>query len=112
MLQVKMQPPRDVFELAEAVEVRDDAEMEQSVRRVMWISAFLAAPKMKCSPERTELFYFLVYCSALSKVPESDLTRTKKILENIRIRFFSDSEFWRPSISLSDIHNVVDVIFR
>ena len=112
MLQVKMQPPRDVFELAEAVEVRDDAEMEQSVRRAMWISAFLAAPKMKCSPERTELFYFLVYCSALSKVPESDLTRTKKILENIRIRFFSDSEFWRPSISLSDIHNVVDVIFR
>ena len=107
-----MLPPRDVFELAESVELRDDAEMEQSVRRAMWITAFLASPKMKCSPERTELFYFLVYCSTLSKVPESDLTRTKKILENIRIRFFSDSEFWRPRISLSDIHNVVDVIFR
>ena len=106
--------PRDVFDLVDVDTLTpvDDVQVEQVVKRSMWTNAFLESPKLKCSPEKTELFYFLVYVSLLNKVPENDTERTRNIIERIQVRYFSDSDYWQPSISLSDIHNVVNDIFR
>ena len=104
--------PRDVFELADILAPVDDVQVEQIVKRSMWANAFLESPKIKGSSEKTEIFYFLVYLSLLNKIPENDTERTRNIIERIKVRYFSDSAYWQPSISFSDIHNVVNDIFR
>ena len=104
--------PRDVFELVDIVAPEDDVQVEQIVKKSMWTNAFLESPKLKCSRQKIEIFYFLVYLSQLNKIPENDIDRTKHILERIKVRYFSDSEYWQPSIAFRDIHNVVEHIFR
>ena len=67
---------------------------------------------MRDSRERTELFYFLVYTSILATVEKTDKERTRDVLEYIRARYFTDSQFYQANIAVADIHNVVNDIFR
>ena len=110
-----MTPPRDVFELTETINKEKDRcesnfDMEKMIKQYSWINAFLESPKMKYSQERTELFYFIIHLSLLEKSDDNKLI--KAIMEMIRVRYFSDSDYWQPSVALSDIHNVVPQIFR
>ena len=108
-----MTPPRDIYMLAESVDKESweiNHDIAQMTKQNSWIKAFLEFPKMKCSQERTEIFYFILHLSLLEKIV--DTNSTKRILEMIRVRYFSDSDFWQPGIALTDIHNVVTHIFR
>merc|ERR1719244_305203 len=113
--QVKMTPPRDVFELTETLIDKDkekwenDLDMDNLIKPYSWISAFLESPKMKHSPERTELFYFILHLKLLEKSDENNVA--KLVIEMIRVRYFGDSDYWQPSVPLTDIHNVVPHIF-
>ena len=78
----------------------------------VWIRSFLQTPKMRDSRERTELFHFLVYTSILATVEKTDQERTRVVLECIRARYFTDSQFYQANIALADIHNVINDIFR
>merc|ERR1712241_472494 len=66
---------------------------------------------MRSSRERTELFYFLVLTTIIHNSPDSDSERTRYLLESVRERFFSDSQFYQPDTALADIHNVIKDIF-
>ena len=107
-----MKAPRDVFQLAETVTVDSDQLTEQTINKSEWIRSFLQSPKMRSSPERTEIFYFLVFTTILQTNTDWDKERTRYLLECIRMRYFSDSKFYQARIALADIHNVVNDIFR
>lgn len=111
-----MRAPRDIFQLADTVRTdsgRDREELtEQTMTESVWIRSFLQTPKMRDSRERTELLYFLVFTSVLAAVEKTDKERTIVLLESIRARFFTDSQFYQANIALADIHNVINDIFR
>ena len=111
-----MRAPRDIFQLADTVKTdsgRDRDELtEQTMTESVWIRSFLQSQKMRNSRERTELLYFLAYTSVLAAVENTDRERTRVLLENIRARFFTDSQFYQANIALADIHNVINDIFR
>ena len=75
------------------------------------LQAFLQTPSMKDTDRREILGYFLC-CSCLLRTPADQLTTTRNILAEIQRRFFADTKFYQPSIKFTDIHNVVDEIFR
>ena len=110
-----MRAPRDIFQLADTVNTDSDPRdglTEQTMTDSVWIRSFLQTPKMRDSRERTELLYFLVYTSILAAVEKTDQEKTRVVLEFIRARFFTDSQFYQADIALADIHNVVNDIFR
>ena len=109
-----MRAPRDIFQLADNVNTDNDPDQltEQTMTDSAWIRSFLQTPKMRNSRERTELLYFLVYTSILSAVEKTDQERTRVVLEFIRARFFTDSQFYQANIALADIHNGIKDIFR
>ena len=78
---------------------------------VLLLQAFLQTPSMKDADRREILGYFLC-CSCLLRTPADQLTTTRTILAEIQRRFFADTKFYQPSIKFTDIHNVVDEIFR
>ena len=106
-----MLTPRTVDQLADTVNIIDGEDIEESVRQAPWAHFFLQTAQMK-DPDRREIFYFLVYCSVLLRIPPEQQQSLKNILTEMGHRFFADSEFWQPSIKFTDIHNVVDDIFR
>merc|ERR1711997_1288126 len=110
-----MRAPRDIFQLADTVNTNTDSNRdevtEQTITDSAWIRSFLQTPKMRDSRERTELLYFLVYTSILAALEETDKERTRVVLEFIRARFFTDSQFYQANIALADIHNVINDIF-
>ena len=75
------------------------------------LQAFLQTPSMKDTDLKEILGYFLC-CSCLLRTPADQLTTTRNILAEIQRRFFADTKFYQPSIKFTDIHNVVDEIFR
>ena len=77
----------------------------------MLLQAFLQTPSMKDTDRREILGYFLC-CSCLLRTPADQLATTRTILAEIQRRFFADTKFYQPSIKFTDIHNVVDEIFR
>ena len=107
-----MRAPRDIFQLADTVNTDNDPDQltEQTMTDSAWIRSFLQTPKMRESRERTELFYFLVYTSILAKVEKTDKERV--VLEWIRARYFTDSQFYQVNIAVADTSNVVNDIFR
>ena len=107
-----MRAPRDIFSLAETVNLESAQLTEETLSKSLWAGSFLQTPKMRSSRERTELFYFLVLTTIIQNSPESDSERTRYLLESVRERFFSDSQFYQPDIALADIHNVIKDIFR
>ena len=110
-----MVTPRDIFELADSVELVEGLELDECVHRSPWAQTFLKAPKMLDpigGPDRRELFFYVICCSALSRTPTSEKEKTRKLLTLMRERFFADSEFWQASVAFMDIHNVQDDIFR
>jgi len=110
-----MVTPRDIFELADSVELVEGLELDECVHRSPWAQTFLKAPKMLDpigGPDRRELFFYVICCSALSRTPTSEKEKTRKLLTVMRERFFADSEFWQASVAFMDIHNVQDDIFR
>ena len=113
-----MRAPRDIFQLADTVNtstntVTDREELtEQTMTDSVWIRSFLQTPKMRDSRERTELLYFLVFTSRLAAVEKTDQERTRVVLEQIRARYFTDSQFYQANIAVADIHNVINDIFR
>ena len=112
---LKMVTPRDIFELADSVELVEGLELDECVHRSPWAQTFLKAPKMLDpigGPDRRELFFYVICCSALSRTPTSEKEKTRKLLTLMKERFFADSEFWQASVAFMDIHNVQDDIFR
>jgi len=110
-----MLTPRDIFELADTVELAEGLELDECVHRSPWAQTFLKAPKMLDpigGPDRRELFFYVICCSALNRTQTIEKEKTKKILMIMRDRFFADSEFWQASVSFMDIHNLQDDIFR
>ena len=110
-----MLTPRDIFELADTVELAEGLDLDECVHRSPWAQTFLKTPKMLDpigGPDRRELFFYVICCSALIRTPTNEKENTRKILILMRDRFFADSEFWQASISFMDIHNVQDDIFR
>ena len=107
-----MRAPRDIFQLADTVNTDNDPDQltEQTMTDSAWIRSFLQTPKMRESRERTELFYFLVYTSILATVEKTDKERV--VLEWIRARYFTDSQFYQANIAVADISNDVNDIFR
>ena len=85
--------------------------VDKAMVRAPWVQAFLAAPVMK-EVTRRELLAFRVHCAWLLRTPTDQMTVTKNILREMQQRFFADNKFYQPSISFTDIHNVVDEIFR
>lgn len=113
--QKKMLTPRDIYELAETVDLAEGLELDECVHRSTWAQTFLKTPKMLDpigGPDRRELFFYVICCSALSRTPHTEKENTKKILILMRDRFFADSEFWQANIAFMDIHNLQDDIFR
>jgi len=111
----KMVAPRDIFDLADTVELAEGLDLERCVHLSPWALSFLKTPKMMDpfgGPERRELFFYLICCSALRRTLTKQKEKTGKILLLMRDRFFADSEFWQASISFMDIHSVQDDIFR
>lgn len=106
-----MLTPRTVDQLVDAVNIIDGENVEESVRQDLWAHCFLQIAPMK-DPDRKEIFYFLVYCSVLLRIPIEQQQNLKNILTEMGLRFFADNAFWQPSIKFTDIHNVVDEIFR
>ena len=78
---------------------------------MLLLQAFLQTPSMKDTDRREILGYFLC-CSCLLRTPADQLATTRTILAEIQRRFFADTKFYQPSIKFTDIHNVVDEIFR
>ena len=107
-----MRAPRDIFSLAETVKMDSAQLTEETLSKSLWAGSFLQTPAMRTSGERRELFYFLVLTTIIHKSPDSDSERTRDLLESVRERFFSDSQFYQPDIALADIHNVIKDIFR
>ena len=106
-----MQTPRTVDQLADMVTNIDGENIEESVRQTPWPNSFLQTAQMK-DPDRREIFYFLVYCSVLLRIPLEQTQDMRTILTEMKSRFFADTEFWQPSIKFTDPHNVVDDVFR
>ena len=106
-----MQTPRTVDQLADMVTNIDGENIEESVRQTPWPNSFLQTAQMK-DPDRREIFYFLVYCSVLLRIPLEQTQDMRTILTEMKSRFFADPEFWHPSIKFTDPHNVVDDVFR
>ena len=62
--------------------------------------------------EKKETFLFLASSTLLSKIKAKEREKLLKYLEAIRIRFFSDDQFYKTTIGLKDIKGVVDKIFK
>ena len=106
-----MLTPRTVDQLVDAITIIDGKDLEESIHDDPWACCFLQTAPMK-DPDRREIFCFLAYCSFLIRIPIEQQQNLKNILTEMGIRFFADNEFWQPSIKFTDIHNVVDDIFR
>ena len=107
------QLPRDVFEVAESLEFNED--IEEAVRRNSWAKSFLLSPALiepLGGKEKRETFLFLVACTLLSKIKDNEKAKLTKFLEAIRLRFFSDDQFYKTTIGLKDIKGLVDKIFK
>ena len=110
---VQTQLPRDVFEVADSVEFNED--LEEAVRRNSWAKSFLLSPALVDplgGKEKRETFLFLVAATLLSKIKDQEKAKLTSFLEAIRIRFFSDDQFYKTSIGLKDIKGLVDKIFK
>ena len=105
-----MSTPRTVEQLVDSVTVDPGESVDRSMLQAPWVQAFLASPAMN-EVTRREIFAFRVYCAWLLRTPTHQ-TVTKSILRKIQQRFFVDTKFYQPSIHFTDIHNVVDEIFR
>ena len=90
-------------------------DIEESVRRNSWAQSFLQSPGF-LNPvggkEKKETFLFLASSTLLSKIKAKEREKLLKYLEAIRIRFFSDDQFYKTTIGLKDIKGVVDKIFK
>ena len=106
-----MSTPRSLDQLVDSVTVEPGESLDKAMVRAPWVQAFLAAPVMK-EVARRELLVFRVYCAWLLRTTPDQVTMTKTILREMQQRFFVDIKFYQPSISFTDIHNVVDEIFR
>merc|ERR1711997_68197 len=111
--QKNTQLPRDVFEVAESVEFNED--IEEAVRRNSWAKSFLLSPALidpVGGKEKRETFLFLVAATLLSKIKDQEKAKLTKLLEAIRLRFFSDDQFYKSTIGFKDIKGLVDKIFK
>jgi len=110
----KMIAPRDIYELADTVEAellaQDGADLEQVTLKSPWAAAYHRSPRMV--DERRELFFFVVICSVLLRIPPTEKEKNERLIEMARKRFFSDNEFWQCAIAFADVHNTLDEIFR
>ena len=107
------QLPRDVFEVVESLEFHED--IEEAVRRNTWAKSFLLSPALidpVGGKEKRETFLFLVACTLLSKIKDQEKGKLIKFLEFVRIRFFSDDQFYKATVGLKDIKGVVGKIFK
>ena len=95
----------------DSVTVEPGESVDKAMVRAPWVQAFLAAPVMK-EVVRRELLVFRVHCARLLRTPTDQVTVTKNILREIQQRFFADNKFYQPTIHFTDIHNVVEEIFR
>lgn len=109
MLQVTS--PKSLEELLETQVISEAGSVEEDVSKSPWILAFLQYPGMRDEDKR-EMLFFRLLTSRLLKTKTTELDVNKKILLEIQRRYFSDSKFQQPSISFTDIHNVVPQIFR
>ena len=109
MLQVTV--PTSLEELLETQVISEAGSVEEDASKSPWILAFLQYPGMRDEDKRQMLFFRLL-TSRLLKTKTTELDVNKKILLEIQRRYFSDSKFQQPSISFTDIHNVVPQIFR
>ena len=102
-----------MFEVAESVEFSED--IEEAVRRNSWAKSFLLSPGLidpAGGKEKRETFLFLVAATLLSKIKDQEKAKLTKFLEVIRLRFFSDDQFYKTTIGLKDIKGLVDKIFK
>jgi len=112
--------PRNIYDLADTVEAeqlaQEGANLEQVTSRSPWVAAYLRSPRMDDSTDagkkRKELFLYVVICSALLRIPQTESEKSQRLIEMARQRFFLDSEFWQCTVSFTDIHNTLDEIFR
>ena len=102
-----------MLEVVESLEFSED--VEEAVRRNGWAKSFLLSPSLMDpvgGKEKRETFYFLVAVTLLSKIKDQEKAKLIKFLETIRIRFFSDDQFYKTTIGLKDIKGVVGKIFK
>jgi len=112
--------PRNIYDLADTVEAeqlaQEGANLEQVTSRSPWVAAYLRTKRMDDSTDagkkRKELFLYVVICSALLRIPQTESEKSQRLIEMARQRFFLDSEFWQCTVSFTDIHNNLDEIFR
>ena len=109
MLQVTV--PTSLEELLETQVISEAGSVEEDASKSPWILAFLQYPGMRDEDKRQMLFFRLL-TSRLLKTKTTELDVNRRILFEIQRRYFSDSKFQQPSISFTDIHNVVPQIFR
>ena len=106
-----MSTPRSLDQLVDSVTVEPGESVDKAMARAPWVQAFLAAPVMR-EVARRELLVFRVHCAWLLRTPPEQMTVTRTILREVQQRFFADNKFYQPTIHFTDIHNVVDEIFR
>ena len=102
-----------MFEIAESVEYHED--IGEAIRRNPRAKTFLLSPPLmdpKGGGAKRELFSFLVACSLIAKIKETEKEKLNKLLETVRIRFFADGDLYNCCLSLKDINNVTEKIFK
>ena len=90
-------------------------DIEEAVRRNSWAKSFLLSPALidpVGGKEKRETFLFLVASTLLSKIKDQEKEKLIKFLETVRIRFFSDDQFYKTSVGLKDIKGLVGKIFK
>ena len=103
--------PTSLEDLLDTQVISQAGSVEDNVSKSPWLVAFLQYPAMRDEDKR-EMLYFRLHTSRLLNTKTTELDVTRKILFEMRRRYFSDSKFQQPSISFTDIHNVLPQIFR
>ena len=84
-----MLTPRDIFELADTVELAEGLELDECVHRSPWAQTFIKAPKMLDpigGPDRRELFFYVICCSALNRTQTIEKEKTKKLIPSLKVK--------------------------
>ena len=103
--------PTSLEELVETQVSSEAGTVEEDASRSPWVESFLQSPGMR-DRDRREMLYFRLLTSRLFRTSTDQMENTRKILQEMRTRFFSDIKYQQPSIHFTDIHNVVPEIFR
>ena len=102
-----------MFEVVDSLEFHED--IEEAVRRNSWAKSFLLSPALidpVGGKEKRETFFFLVASTLLSKIKDQEKEKLIKFLEAVRVRFFSDDQFYKTSVGLKDIKGLIGKIFK